>query len=251
MNYREKLDKFREMCELEKTVVEICEEMNISRRTLNNYEKKIGIKCKKIERTPNLNKDFFKTIDNEFKAYILGFIYADGYIESTERTLTFNINEKDIDILYKIKECMNCNNEIRKSSTKKCVRLYLSSIDLVDDLKKLGVTRNKTQKISFPKINKELLRHFLRGYFDGDGHIGKRQCALIIGSKEMFDDFINFIKTDFNKELYFQKIGNYYRVQFNRCDYKIIQWMYINSNIFLDRKYKSFQDNWLNYKPKG
>ena len=175
MNYQEKLDKFREMCELEKTIVEICEEMNISRKTLNNYEKKLGVKCKKIKRIPNLNKDFFKTIDNEFKAYILGFIYADGYIESNERTLAFNINEKDIDILYKIKECMNCNNEIRKSSTKKCVRLHLSSIDLVDDLKKLGVTRNKTQKISFPKIDKELLRHFLRGYFDGDGHIGKRQ----------------------------------------------------------------------------
>lgn len=106
MNYQEKLNKFRELCELEKTIIEICEEMNISRRTLNNYEK-------------------------------------------------------------------------------------------------------------------------------------------------MFDDFINFIKTDFNKDLYYQKIGNYYRVQFNRCDYKIIHWMYINSNISLDRKYKLFQDNWLNYKPKG
>ena len=47
MNYQEKLNKFRELCELEKTIIEICEEMNISRRTLNNYGE-IGIKCKKI-----------------------------------------------------------------------------------------------------------------------------------------------------------------------------------------------------------
>ena len=32
---------------------------------------------------------------------------------------------------------------------------------------------------------------------------------------------------------------------------KFRDWMYNNSNIYLDRKYKSFQDNWLNYKPKG
>ena len=41
-------------------------------------------------------KEYFKNVDNEYKAYILGFIFADGYIEANERSLTFNINKKDI-----------------------------------------------------------------------------------------------------------------------------------------------------------
>ena len=251
MNYQERLEKFKELCKANKTTKEIIETMNVDRKTINNYERKLGIKCKKDRKAPKLNKDFFKVIDDEYKAYILGFIYADGYIESNERTLTFNINKKDIDILNKIKLYTECENEIKKSSTKNCIRLHLCSKELVEDLKVLGVVRNKTNKISFPEIDFTLMRHFLRGYFDGDGHVGKRQCALVIGSEKMLCDFIRFIKEFFDKDLYYQKINNYYRVQFNRRDYKIINWLYNNSNIYLDRKYKSFQDNWLNYKPKG
>lgn len=250
-NYQKRLNTFKTLCESGKTINEICNLMNITSRTLNNYEDVLGIKCKRIIRQPNLNKDFFKVIDNEVKAYILGFIYADGYIESNNRTLSFNINERDIDILHKIKYHIECGNPIRKSSTKNCVRLHLSSVELVNDLIKLGVTRHKTNTISLPNLRDDLLRHFLRGYFDGDGHIGNRQSVLVIGSETMFNDFINVIYEKFNKVLYYQKINNYYRVQLNRRDYDVICWMYNNPTIYLDRKYKSFQDNWMNYKPKG
>ena len=102
MTYQEKLQLFSDLCYENKNTQEIMDIMKITRKTLNNYEKCLGIKCAKNIRMPKLDVNFFENIDNEYKAYILGFIAADGYIESNERTLTFNINKKDIDILYKI-----------------------------------------------------------------------------------------------------------------------------------------------------
>lgn len=250
MSIQDRLSEFKILCEEGFSTKEILNKMNITRRTLNNYENKLGIKCKKDYRKANLNENFFDNIDNEFKAYILGFIYADGYIESNERTLTFNINLKDIDVLEKIRKCINSNGNYAKSSTPNCVRLHLSSVKIVKSLKEIGVTRNKTKTIKFPKIKEELYRHFLRGYFDGDGHIGKRQCALVIGSETMFNDFYNFIYEKFGIKLYYQKNNNYYRVQFNRKDKDIIDWLYSDSQIYLDRKYTAYIENWKYYNRK-
>lgn len=251
MGINNKLILFKELYEKGMCLTEVAETLNVCKKTITNYEKKLGVKCPRTVRKPNLDDSFFDNIDNEYKAYILGFVCADGYIESNERTLTLNINSKDIDILLKIKKHLKCQNDIRKSSTKNCVRLYMSSVNIVKSLKSLGVTRNKTYKLKMPNIEDRLIRHFLRGYFDGDGHIGTRQCVLVIGSKQMYEDFNNIIMNKFNKKLYCSSCGKYYRVQLNRSDSDVIKWLYDDCNIYLDRKYKAYIDNWSNYKPKG
>ena len=251
MKLDNKLILFKELYESGMNLTEIAKSLNVCKKTITNYEKKLGVKCPRTERKPNLDDSFFNDIDNEYKAYILGFIFADGYIESNERTVTLNINSKDIDILLKIKKHLKCQNDIRKSSTSNCIRLYMSSINLVKSLNSLGVTRNKTYSLKMPSIENDLVRHFLRGYFDGDGHIGKRQCALVIGSKQMYEDFNNIIMNKFKKKLYCSSNDKYYRIQFNRSDFDIIKWLYDDCNIYLDRKYKAYIENWSNYKPKG
>ena len=247
MKYKKRIETYLKLCKEGKNRKEISEIMGVTLRTVTNYQKITGVKPVYNPRLPNLNEDYFSVIDTEEKAYILGFIYADGYLESNERSLTFNISQKDIDILLKIKKALECGNEIRESSTENCVRLYLSSVKLVSDLKKLGVSRRKSSVIQFPKMKESLYRHFIRGFFDGDGHIGKRQCALVIGSKNFYEGFSKFIKRTFNKELYKNDMGNYYRIQFNRADHEIIKWMYKDSNIYLDRKYKAYLDHWHGY----
>lgn len=242
------LTRYIELCNQDKTRKEIAEELEVTPRSVSNYLKSTGIVPKSDKRKAKLNENYFSVINTEEKAYILGFIYADGYIETNERTLTFNISEVDLDIIYKIKKELKCENEIRKSSTKNCVRLYLSSIKLVADLKQVGVTRCKSLTIGFPKLRDDLIRHFIRGFFDGDGHIGNRQCALVIGSAKFLDGFDSIIFDKFGKKLYRNDMNNYCRVQFNRRDSDIIKWMYENSNIYLDRKYKKYIDCWENYK---
>lgn len=248
MKNNDRLNRFQELVKEGYNREQISVSMGITRRTILNYEKKLNIKIDNKKRISNFDTSYFKVIDNEYKAYILGFIFADGYIETNGRTLTFNINKKDIDILNKIKKCMKSSAEFKKSSTENCIRLYFSSIELVKDLNKYGVVRNKTKAIKFPNIDKNLYRHFLRGYFDGDGYIGKRQCTLVIGSEEMLKGVVDFLNNKFDTDIYYKHKGNYYVVNFNRRNCNIVKWLYEDSNIYLDRKYKSYIENWSNYK---
>ena len=60
----------------------------------------------------NVNDCFFETIDTEQKAYILGFIYADGYNSGYRLQITQLV--QDADILYQIKESMESDHPITK-----------------------------------------------------------------------------------------------------------------------------------------
>ena len=48
-------------------------------------------------------------------------------------------------------------------------RIDLKSKQMFEDLQRLGVEPNKSLTCTFPNINKDLMPHFIRGLFDGDG----------------------------------------------------------------------------------
>ena len=54
-------------------------------------------------------------------------------------------------------------------------RVFITSKKLAEDLTKYGCHANKTYDLTFPNkeifVNKDLIRHFIRGYFDGDGSV--------------------------------------------------------------------------------
>ena len=60
-----------------------------------------------MKRANNINYSYFKNIDTEYKAYILGFIFADGSILTNiagnrENTITVSIQKEDSYILTKL-----------------------------------------------------------------------------------------------------------------------------------------------------
>lgn len=137
----------------------------------------------KFERIYKINDSFFDEIDCEEKAYILGFMYADGCNEINPEKCKYSISmsqlHQDIDILEKINQAMNSNYPIqirlqKENRKQKCV-LSISSKKLSNALCKLGCSKAKTFLIRFPKenqyFNENLMHHFIRGYFDGDGCI--------------------------------------------------------------------------------
>ena len=81
------------MCNQGYTRKEISEKMHISLKTVTNYINATGI-YPKSEKIANVDESFFDVIDTEEKAYILGFIFADGYIDAEEKNLCLNINKK-------------------------------------------------------------------------------------------------------------------------------------------------------------
>lgn len=130
-----------------------------------------------------VNHNYFNLIDTEYKAYILGFIYADGCISqpSGNRKLNFRIGvqEEDGYILDELsreaaggqKNIVNTPSSIKKGyKPQHCVNIVSNQIgnNLID----LGCNINKSKLgMTFPKLEKHLIPHFIRGFLDGDGSI--------------------------------------------------------------------------------
>ena len=150
-----------------------------------------------------VNENYFEKIDSEEKAYFLGFIYADGSVSSKGYTLVLGLAEKDGYIVEKFAECLETDYKVRhyiqnttyKDNFEEC-RITISNKKIKEDLNKLGVFPGKTLKCSFPTSNQvpdNLIHHFIRGFFDGDGSIKRINTNRgyldftfdIIGTKEM------------------------------------------------------------------
>ena len=139
-----------------------------------------------------INENYFEKIETEKQAYILGFIYADGCVQTFPSTSGLSITQlmQDADILYQIKEELNStyplSESIQKENRKQKLTFYAYSRKLCSDLENLGAVQRKSLNLKFPFfLKKELIRHFIRGYFDGDGCIwnGKRK-RMVVKDKE-------------------------------------------------------------------
>ena len=130
---------------------------------------------------------FFKRIDTEEKAYVLGFFFADGY--NSETQLEFSQIEQDEDILVKINSALKSDIPLysyKNSSGNIKKVLRISSREMCKDISLLGGIKNKSLILQFPTcVPDSLIHHFIRGYFDGDGCIwnGKRKKSIVKDNK--------------------------------------------------------------------
>lgn len=126
------------------------------------------------------DETYFSIIDTPEKAYWLGFIYADGYISKKQNgNPIFGITLAEEEPLIKLNKCLKSTKPIR--SYKKTngysdksieFKSVFSSNQMVEDLEKAGCVEHKTFKLKFPHfLDKNLISHFIRGYFDGDGSV--------------------------------------------------------------------------------
>ena len=196
----------------------------------------------------SVDEKYFDNIDLEAKAYILGFIAADGYV--VHNRFIISINSQDKNILEKIKYEMKSTHPIVnfiKDEKYLHSKLSINSVKLCSKLAEYELLSPKSLSMEniVKYIPEDLVFHFMRGYFDGDGCIhyneyntGKKYTITIIGTKE-------FLETSFNK--YFQtnnKIGKYkscnmyyWRISNKTYIKDFIEKIYKNATIFLDRKY--------------
>ena len=122
-----------------------------------------------------VDKKFFKSWSRN-SAYVLGFLFADGSLETNNRgSKYFSIQITDLILLRKLRNALAAEQKISKRSSgaghKNLYRLQIGSKDMHADLLALGLSESKSQTMSFPKVPKKYLRDFVRGYFDGDGNV--------------------------------------------------------------------------------
>jgi hypothetical protein len=136
----------------------------------------------------NVNHDYFSVIDTERKAYFLGLIYADGTIitpkektgKQRQKQLAIALQEEDGYILEEIckdikpKKSINIANppSVLNKGWKKRAVFKVSSNKICEDLISKGCLQNKSKVgMNFPELSLHLIKHFIRGFFDGDGCI--------------------------------------------------------------------------------
>ena len=211
-----------------------------------------------------VNQDYFSVIDNEWKAYWLGFLYADGSVRKVkkhkakeENVLGVSLSAVDEDHLLKFKESIQSTSPIKLKKTNykdyMCVKFTVCNKKIIDDLIDKGCYPRKTFLLKPPgeeKVPRYLLRHFIRGFFDGDGcihvNIEKRQsCISFTGTKEMLE----FVRGVFIEEANGTKVSvickkknNVYVLQYSNIYVieNIYNFLYKESNIFLQRKLEKF-----------
>lgn len=191
----------------------------------------------------SVDLDFFKCIDNEVKAYIFGFILSDGWI--SKKTVGFTVQDTDADILIKIKNAMKSKHKISYkefSERNPQSSLVISSLEVVEDLINLGITTNKSFEafIPFDKIPSHLVRHVVRGIFDGDGSFSQNSPCIATSSVTLKNDLVKWSFETFGYKPSVSTRNTHFRIYFRKPAFNIICNIYQDSTIYLDRKYNSF-----------
>lgn len=199
-----------------------------------------------VYRGKHFDTGFFHVIDSEAKAYILGFISADGGLDRGWGC-KIKLNPKDSDILVKIATAMKCDYKPVLIEKDTRISLTLYSVELVKDLAQYGVIRNKTKTLPFAvNVPEEFVLDYMRGMFDGDGSFGdkRRTAKFVCGSIPFSEGFLSWYKSKYGTEPWHQiEDGTKYRFSFNLKDVPFIKGMYDNASISLDRK-QALYEKW-------
>lgn len=208
----------------------------------------------KFEKKYFYDDDYFLNIDTEHKAYWLGFLYADGHVDNNTCALWLQARDKE----HLKKFLLDINAASVPLHYDKIYNEYgitLHSKVFINNLQNLGFTSRKTYDntaIVFQNVPDSLKKDFLRGYWDGDGCIGsyskqRNYTEVVSLNKKLLMNFVNYFNFIFNDPYFSQLYENhttkniYYRIKFGSIKaYKVCEFLYKNSTIYLDRKHKKF-----------
>ena len=205
------------------------------------------------------NSHYFDVIDNENKAYYLGLLYADGNNFSKHNAITLSLQEEDGYLVEKFKDELEYEGPVhydelskKNPNHKNQVRLTINDEYMSRQLYDIGLVDNKSLILVFPEyIEDTFIRHFIRGYFDGDGGVyydknRNRLSTNTTGTLEFLiklKEILNSIGIDCNISHPKQsKDNNTYILATcgNKNSLKYLSWMYENSYIKMIRKFSIY-----------
>ena len=146
-----------------------------------------------------LNDSYFDEITTQEQAYWLGFIAADGGVVINAKTyaLRFELAECDAEQVQLFAQAMGSDKPLWHR--RGCAGISLDSWRLVESLGRIGITQRKSATVQPWDGPADLMPHYWRGLFDGDGSIyrvGSRTdwCLNICGSSACVEGFADWAK---------------------------------------------------------
>lgn len=138
-------------------------------------ENNIKMRGRDPYRIYDVDHNYFENIDTPEKAYWLGFLTADGNVikgDTGGYSVRMELSIHDSEHLKKFKKALSSEHLIKKHTNSNMMGIAIYSKKMFNDLVKHGVISNKTKIIRPIKLDNDLVHHYWRGIFDGDGCIG-------------------------------------------------------------------------------
>ena len=238
----------------------------VSQVAINNLLRRNGYDAKsasELKRKYPIQEDFFDKIDTQEKAYILGLLYADGWNQTDRNVVGIGLKESDKEILDKITSLIQPTKPLgyyKKNKLKRGFensqneyRLVIANKRISERLVELGCGKAKTHNLTFPteeQVPSCLIRHFVRGYFDGDGSVSgdKQKQFNLVGTinfllplQQILIEELGFSKTklDQRHKERDNEIRSLRYCGINQC-ITFRDWLYKDATIYLERKYDIF-----------
>lgn len=246
---------------LKQGLISAGKEFHFSQKTVKQLLLKNGVmirnyqESKQAARKYSVDDDFFKKQNSEM-AYFLGFLAADGCVSKKENLITLHLHERDEEILKTFQSLTKNTRQLKyfkNNSDVPTVKFSVWSKEWKQDLAHYGIIPQKTFKLEPPKfLNKELLKDFIRGYFDGDGSIyyitETQPIVKITGASKVFINWLKEIlinqygiqcsiyesKTTDDVTMYNLQISRQKEVE------KFFHLLYDDAETYLRRKYEKF-----------
>lgn len=243
--------------------ISLVKEYGVSHQSIVRYVREQGVSTRKPGQSPHryvCNETFFHSIDNEAKAYWLGFIAADGCVTDNGR-LIIGLSPKDRHHLEQLKAALESTHQVvdRKvdEATGKALAstLEIWSPSMVQDLKLVGIHPRKTDSLEFANLQPLLMPHYIRGLIDGDGgfysyvyyysdRIGPltQQSVSITSHRTFLRDlqswFEDILRVKHVKLIDVTKSGQYCILKYSnlRDVLAVANYLYEGATVFLPRK---------------
>jgi predicted DNA-binding protein YlxM (UPF0122 family) len=226
-------------------------------------DKKICDESKKKYRE---NTNFFDDIDSEEKAYWLGFLMADGSIR--DYMIRLGLGRKDKDHLEKFIVSLGSNRKVedyeqaysKGGKVHKMSRLIINSAHMRKKLRSHGLSERKSLNEVLPELAPEMISHFIRGYFDGDGCFthgirdrGGEYCSVqLLGGQKYLEEIKQVINNrDISANVYHKNNDLYVLSMAHNQGIEFLKYIYKDATIYLDRKFEKYQAYINGGKPRN
>lgn len=240
--------------------IELSKMFSISPQSIGGMLRRHGLVTKtksELLRKYPLDENYFNIINNEEKAYFLGLLYADGCNNTKKGVVGLGLKESDKALLQQLNNllqpakplqfCSKAYDRNKKGfeNSQDQYSIIISSRINSNNLVELGVYQAKTFKLKFPtlqQVPEHLQSHFIRGYCDGDGYIGKAQVSFV-STKEFCESVERLLKEKLNINSYIRQKGikNTYELSLNnKACRTFLKFIYNDAHIYLQRKYDKY-----------
>ena len=206
----------------------------------------------------------FDNLDTEQKVYWLGFLFADGslikYGPSYYR-ISVTLSSKDAKHLSKLALFLDVKMHHYDVLNKQVDKIYKRVVlhdtrkEDYEYIRSLGFVQRKSSKnLYIPNvIPSNMVHHFIRGYFDGDGSVcirksgkqkGQKRFEIVAGHPAILEDIAGILRPIAGAKLriYKQNPHKCWAIETSGRKCKpIYNYLYKDATIYLERKKEIFE----------